>query len=691
MGFKDVHLDGSYDTGFGEIDIIKNFYSPILEQSKQYDRVAGYFSSRVLASAARGIAGLVRNKGKMRLITSHAFTPKDTKTLQDYFSMEELSQNLINDFLESYKKLENLSQTIAKNHVAAMCWMLREGFLEIKVVIPEAADLTALTPEEIEKFHPKFGIFKDIEDNIIAFSGSVNETESAWKRNIENFDVYQSWKPGENKWIDPKILRFERLWSGEISNKWKIIDLPTAVKDKIITDFAPDTFPSDLEVLGNENLSGLRDYQLDALNQWVNADRRGILEMATGTGKTRTAKACFESCMSLGSLLTVVVVPYQHIGDQWAKELIEYTPVVISDNWRKKIAELHAEVALGRISNLTLIVVKNTAGSEDFTFKLEQISEEFKNILIIGDEVHWLGANEFQSSLVPFANFRLGLSATPVRYFDEEGTDVLIEYFGGSVYKLSLKDALKITDEAGQAILCPYEYNPKFVSLSKSELEEYRLFSGKINKLSFVQEDYDVRKQLTLLRNQRAAIAKKAESKIPAFRKLINELPKPLKQCIVYCADTSQLQQVAEIMHELRIDTQQITGDESTSKSDKWDGMNEREFILKNFATEKLGVLLAIRCLDEGVDIPSASMGIILASSGNPKEFIQRRGRLMRFFKEKEKATIYDFCVLPMSKDDPVSDLNLVKVELKRISEFADDAINRNEVLKMVDLQMAEV
>ena len=143
-------------------------------------------------------------------------------------------------------------------------------------------------------------------------------------------------------------------------------------------------------------------------------------------------------------------------------------------------------------------------------------------------------------------------------------------------------------------------------------------------------------------------------------------------------------------MHELKIDTQQITGDESTSKSEKWGGMNEREFILKNFASEKLGVLLAIRCLDEGVDIPSARLGIILASSGNPKEFIQRRGRLMRFFKDKEKATIYDFCVLPMSKDDPVNDLHLVKVELDRISEFADDAINRLEVLTMVISQLQE-
>ena len=686
-----MNIDGTYDTGLDDLDIIKNFYSPILENSKRYDRVAGYFSSRVLASAARGIAGLVRNNGRMRLLTSHAFTPKDTKVLQNHFNSEEFSNNLIDDFLSSYKKLDSFAKTIAKNHVAAMCWMLREGYLEIKVVIPISADLTSLSPDELEKFHPKFGIFSDNEGNTIAFSGSINETESAWKRNIENLDVYQSWKTGETKWIDPKIQRFEKLWNGEISNKWKIIDLPIAVKDKIIKDFAPTEFPSDLEEFNQENTYGLRDYQFEALSKWVGANRQGILEMATGTGKTRTAKACLQSCLDLGKLLTVVVVPYQHIGDQWEKELSNLNPLVIAENWRKKISEAQTEVALGRITNLTLIVVKNTAGSNEFVNILSSISEEFKNTLIIADEVHWLGADEFQNSLISFANFRLGLSATPIRYFDEEGSELIVNYFGGSVYKLTIKEALKITDELGQPILCPYEYKPILVSLSKLELENYRNLTNKINKMRFMEDDYDVRRQLTILRNQRASITKKADSKIESFRKLITDLPKPIKQCIIYCADKFQLQQVAEILHELRIDTQQITGEESTFKSDKWNGMNEREFILNNFANGKLGVLLAIRCLDEGVDVPSAEIGIILASTGNPKEFIQRRGRLMRFFKNKTKATIYDFCVLPMEKDDPIKDLALVKVELNRIGEFAEDAINRDEILKVVNSNLVEI
>jgi len=138
-------------------------------------------------------------------------------------------------------------------------------------------------------------------------------------------------------------------------------------------------------------------------------------------------------------------------------------------------------------------------------------------------------------------------------------------------------------------------------------------------------------------------------------------------------------------LHELRIDSQQITGEESTVPSDKWNGMNEREFLIHNFAKGQLGVLLAIRCLDEGVDIPSARIGIILASSGNVKEFIQRRGRLMRPFKDKEKAVIFDFCVLPENPADPIKDLGLVQVELRRIAEFADDALNRSEVYDLIE------
>lgn len=686
MSFLDLEISSSYNSGLGDLDVIADFYSPVLSKSVKYDRVAGYFSSQVFASAARGIAGLVRNGGKMRLLTSHAFTPKDTESIQDYYQSESFAEGLINEFVEGFKGIGDLASTIANRHVAAMCWMLREGYLDIKVVVPDSADLKNFGVDDWDKFHPKFGIFYDDSNNRIAFSGSVNETAGAWKRNIENFDVFLSWIPGEaERRIDPKALQFERMWNGNLGGKWRTLDLPSAVKDKIILDYAPADFPKEIEVDSKDNTYGLRNYQVNALSAWVNANRVGILEMATGTGKTRTAKACIGSTQELGPLLTIVVAPYQHICDQWVRELSEFNPLPIGPNWRKKLAEAHNEVVLRRRQNLTIVAVKNTAGSKDFVTAIQSMIGSFQNTLLVGDEVHWLGASAFKASLISEANFRLGLSATPSRYFDEDGTDYLTQYFGGSVFKLSLGDALKIKNESGQPILCPYEYHPMLVDLSEDELAKYRDLSKKIAQLKNLEDSSETRQKIEELYFLRSAISKSAASKIPAVKKLLMDLPKPISQCLIYCADSNQLHDVAVILQELRIDSQQITGEESTIPSEKWNGMNEREFIIHNFAKGTLGVLLAIRCLDEGVDIPSAKIGIILASSGNVKEFIQRRGRLMRPSIDKKKAIIYDFCVLPENPEDPVKDTGIVQVELRRISEFADDALNKSDVYTLIN------
>jgi superfamily II DNA or RNA helicase len=685
VSFQDLEQATNYNSAFGDVDVIKDFYNPVLEQSIKYDRVAGYFSSRVFASAAKGISGLVRNNGKMRLLTSHAFTKSDTESMQEYFASEKFSNDLLAGFVESYQELGDLTDTIAKNHIAAMCWMLNKGYLEIKVIVPDSADLTAVTPEDWEKFHPKFGIFYDSEGNSIAFAGSVNETALAWNSNIENFDVYHSWIPGElDRRISPKMVQFEKMWKGEISTQWRTIDLPAAVKDKIISEFAPSDFPRIQDSVSNHKSRKLRDYQNEALESWIAAGRRGILEMATGTGKTRTAKACIESSAEVGSLLTIVIVPYQHIGDQWKKELGEFSPITTGKDWRKKLATAASQVTFGRLKNLVIVAVKNTAASEDFIKMVRNMSSDFDNVLLVGDEVHWLGAPSFQSALISQANFRLGLSATPKRYFDEIGTDFLLNYFGESVYQLTIRDALKRRDENGNFILCPYKYKPITVSLSQGELERYQDLTRKIGMYSAMQQDYDVIDMLQKLRNNRSFIAKTAESKIPAVRELLEILPKPLEQCLIYCADFAQLNIVARILEEMNIPTQQITGLESANASINFNNISEREHIIKNFANGSLGVLLAIDCLDEGVDIPSAKLGIILASSGNEKEFIQRRGRLMRPFEGKDYAEIYDFCVLPIDPVDPIASAPLVNVELSRIEQFALDALNSEEILDFV-------
>jgi len=680
MSLRELNLASTYESGLSGTNVISEFYVPVLENSIRYDRVAGYFSSKVFASAARGIAGLVRNGGKMRLVTSHAFTPKDVGVFQDHFDIENLSDALIKEFKDSFKVLGSLQDTIALNHVAAMCWMLKEGFLEIRVVVPDSADLQALSPQDIDKFHPKFGIFYDALGDSLAFSGSVNETEGAWRRNIENFDVYQSWILGREDYILPKISQFEKYWTDGLKGKWRTIELPEAVKNKIIQEYAPIDFPDELEVDSNLEIRPLRNYQQDALDAWVNSNFVGILEMATGTGKTRTAKACVEKATEKGSLLTVVVVPYQHIGEQWMKELLQFYPIYISGNWKQKFTEACLDVTMGRRDSLTVIVVKNTAGKSDFINLVNEASSGFENVLLIGDEVHWLGATAFQPALIKCANFRLGLSATPRRYFDDVGTDVLYSYFKETIFELTLGQALLLRDEKGNPILSPYEYKPIIVGLNEVELDSYREFTKQIMKLKGLDSTPEIEAQIQNKYIQRSNIAKSAESKIPALRNLLSSFDHRVTQTLIYCADFAQLREVAKLLKEFGIQAQQITGDEDASISKAFNYISEREHIINNFAKGNLDVLLAIQCLDEGVDIPSAKIGIILASSGNEKEFIQRRGRLMRPYPGKEKAEIYDLCVLPENPSDPLADLGVVEVELRRIATFAEDALNKLEV-----------
>jgi superfamily II DNA or RNA helicase len=406
--------------------------------------------------------------------------------------------------------------------------------------------------------------------------------------------------------------------------------------------------------------------------------------MATGTGKTRTAKACIEISKNEGTLLTVVVVPYQHIGDQWLKELDEFHPSLVGGNRASELAKIKTDLVLGRIKQATLVVVKETAGKPDFVEAVRGLAAEVDNALLVADEVHWLGATAYQPILDPVFNFRLGLSATPKRHFDEDGTDYLMQYFSGVAFDFPISEALKVRDERGNPILCPYEYHPEFVNLSEHEKKEYKEFSKKIARTKSLEQTYDVRSYLESLYLARARIIKSASSKIPYLRKILTDLGPDLKHCLIYCADKEQLKAAADILNDLRITAQQITGEESTNASSRWNGLNEREFIIENFARGKSSVLLAIRCLDEGVDIPAAEVGIILASSGNSKEFIQRRGRLMRPYPGKEKAVIYDLCVMPdPSQGDDFPTLR--ENEMNRIREFAEDALNSEAIAALID------
>lgn len=676
----------------------EEFLIPALQLAKSYDRVAGYFTSTVFAPLAPGIGPFVRRGGKIRLVTSHVLSAKDITAL------EKLDSNDLDFVSEIYEEFKNALQgesdfesQLRANSVKAMCWLIKNGLLEIRIVVPESPE----TPFNVdfEKFHPKFGLLLDAEGNQLVFAGSVNETLLGWGGNVESLSIYKGWVPDLASYCIHYEGDFNNYWLGENLIGWKSIPLPKALELKLGDLSQEVDYPDYDEWLEHtrkpaeqskpEQTRSPRKYQLEARDAWTANSMKGILQMATGTGKTFTARLCYAEAAKLGSLFTIVVAPYQHIADQWVSELSEQAPIQLGNlsNWRAELQGMILNSQIGIYDTLTLVVVKNTASSVDFVKLAGQIASNFDHCLLIGDEVHWLGAHTFQNALVEFADFRLGLSATPTRYFDEDGTSELFKYFGGEyIYKFGLKEALEWPNDDGSlGVLAPYEYHPIIVDLSDSEKDEYKKIS---RNLAILQSDPDKASraaEIERMRIKRAMIVKTAQSKINALGILLKNGKLHPTQTLIYCADNSQMELAMTETRAKGIESySKITSSEGSQGSTDFGGLSEREHILSKFAHGDIGLLFAIACLDEGVDIPTATTGIILASSGNPKEFIQRRGRLMRKSPStgKEKAVIYDFVVLG---DDGDGMDGLRQKELQRIHEFSGLALNREEIEKLLE------
>jgi superfamily II DNA or RNA helicase len=401
--------------------------------------------------------------------------------------------------------------------------------------------------------------------------------------------------------------------------------------------------------------------------------------------------------LKIGPSIVVITAPFEHIAAQWLEELKEYSPIMASSsnsNWRKDLAASATSRKLNWINNLIVVAVQKTASSPKFSIEIDKLIPLFSESLFVGDEVHGLGASSYRSAMNDSYNFRLGLSATPERYFDEIGSAAVMTYFEGIVYEFDTKAALAWRDPiTGQPALANYKYHPQFVSLNDQEAIEYEELTAQIGAAMGVAGEGQMSSALEKLLFARAAVIKKAASKVPALERIIDELDRNIDYSLIYCHDNEQLLQVAELLLSKGISYQKITGEEDVTPSAKYHGNSERAWILEHFTNGTTKVLLAIRCLDEGVDIPDARLAFILASSGNPREFIQRRGRLLRPGINKEFATIYDFVVAPNIQDSKKIGIekSVFLKELKRIREFAEDSLNSDQVGTKVATMMLEM
>lgn len=710
MNFKDINLEDEYKTP--RDNITKDFYIPLLEKAKLYQRSVGFFSSSSLIDLSYGITNLVNNDGKIQFIVSPVLSDEDLKAINDGYVKREDIENKI--LLESFEEPKNYFEEERLNLLATL---IADGILDIKIAYSLNKD------GKLGLFHPKLGLFYDNEGNCVAFSGSMNETKSAFNDNYESIDVFTSWNDPIR--VNNKKNDFQKLWDNSDGNAL-VYNFPEAPKNKLLSYKKSNVNwniddEEEIESLLNQNetdegkitnqpklpdyivkAGGLREYQTEAIKKWRENGYIGIYDMATGTGKTLTALGSIVDIYNtvhneLNKKLAVVICcPQIHLVDQWVEDILTFNinPIICHSkapyDYKIRLKNDILDFNLG-VENFICLVCCNASYKNDF------IQEQIKNIngeiLLVVDEAHNFGSPDLMQTLDDKYKYRLALSATFERHGDEYGTNFLTNYFQRKCIEFSLEQAIP-------KYLTRYKYYPILITLEEDELEEYHAISREISKCLKYDKHGKVvglNKMGELLAGKRARLIAGAHAKISKLTSLMKKYQND-KHILVYCGatrvneqdedgnDIKQIQAITDVIgNQLHMDAAKFTSEESAS---------DRAIIKEKFAYGKeLQVLVAIKCLDEGVNIPAIKTAFILASTQNPKEYIQRRGRVLRQFPGKEFAEIYDFVTLPRDLDEAYcltneeikSEKSLVKNELKRIVEFKSISMNPKDSDELIE------
>lgn len=695
--FSKLPLKISYDSGLD--DILWEFYIPVLSMANSYDRIAGFFSSSSLALASRGMEDFIKNGGKMRLVTCPQLSANDVDMLEK--SSASIDTVVTEKFIRDYDEIESQFQ---RDHVQALGWMLENKKLEIKIaIIKKNGNIcTEQQINELGIMHQKVGVFYDRNGNIISFSGSNNESASGWLGNTEEFKVFCSWK-GAMPYIEDDIKKFDGFWNN-VRPDVEMKDIPTALEEKLISigkDFEPTKlgvskyYPERL--LREKQPLKLFFYQQDAVDMWNENNRNLLLQMATGCGKTRTAIGCMKKALEdTKKLLIIVACPQATLSSQWRTDVegldiaIEHAIEINGNvpNWKSLLSRETLKLSTGMYKNLIVYTTHQVCSSDKYIEVISHLKDKVTKFLI-GDEVHGMGAEKTQRGLLDLYQYRLGLSATPQRWFDDEGSLLIQEYFGNKAFEFSIEDALKNHNPlTGKPFLVNYKYEPRFVQMTEEELEEYKEITNKIVKMSGHRDDEDTYNYLQMMRFKRADIEKNAEEKYEALTNILNELGDGISDTIIFVSD-DQIDKVMKILGSRGIAASRFTQAQGTVASEKYGDMSEREYIIKLFKEGKYKVLVAIKCLDEGIDIPSADTAIVMASSTNPREYVQRIGRIIRQAQGKYKATIYDLIIKPDMTafyDEKIIELEkrIFRKEMDRVIDLSKNAINNATVLNEV-------
>jgi len=711
VSFQELDIKNEYRSLLDSV--AKDFYIPLLSKAVKYQRAVGFFSSSCLVEISKGISELAKNGGKIQLVASPYLSDEDVEAIKSGYAMRD---QVVKDAVR--REMTEGKTPFEKARLNLLANLISDGVLDIKIAFTEDSDRMGM-------YHEKMGIITDAEGNRVAFAGSMNESATAMTLNYETIDVFCSWK-GEEDRVVAKENAFASIWNDTEPNI-KIIEFPELKQEIIekykrsIPDFEIDKkeYSPDIDTVLHTDLGiyteygpkfpewfKLHDYQDEAITEWQKRDYRGIFDMATGTGKTYTGLGALTTLSKNidHKLAAIIVCPYQHLVEQWVEDILKFNiePIIgysesSQKDWQKRLKDAIRDQKLKvRGKEFFCFICTNATFSSDYV--QTQLAKIKSDTLLMVDEAHNFGAPYLSCLLFDNYKYRLALSATLERHNDEEGTAKLYDFFGEKCIEYTLDRAIE------EKKLTKYKYYPIVVTLTEEELEAYDNLSYEIGKCIMKGKNGKMKlssrgERLAL---QRSRIVAGARNKVTMLEEVIQPYIHD-KHILVYCGATKGLEQnqdrsdvdsedirqidiVTDLLgNKLGMDVSQFTSKES---------VEEREILKREFsAGDTLKVLIAIKCLDEGVNIPKIKTAFILASTTNPKEYIQRRGRVLRLAEGKEYAEIYDFTTLPYGIEEVTSlttaqvkrNSTLVKNELRRAEEFSRIAVNMVESASLID------
>jgi superfamily II DNA or RNA helicase len=599
-----------------ENDLSTEFFEPCLKWATHYDRGVGYFTSGWIKENAKGLSSFAINGGQARWLVSPILDGIDhAALLQGLKKPDDI--NLVQALKSNVEQLKRYLESETKNAIA---WMIYDGIVEFRFAIP-------INHLENGDFHDKFGIFYDDSSNAISFNGSVNDSVKG-TINYESIKIFPSWK-GLSAFVEDDKLRFERLWNNE-DNNLKVYLLPDAVKDdifKLRTSERPYSIP--------KKKSTLWRHQDEAVQTFLEIGN-GILEMATGTGKTRTALRIINELLTRDLITTVLVtVSGTDLLDQWYREILSNTKLDVF-RYYEQYKDL-ASFTLKAKHSLMLV-------SRDFLSDvIDHLDESTKNsTLIICDEVHGFGSaglvKQLDGKIQPF-KYRLGLSATPEREYDEEGNLFIDREIGGIIFRFSLEEAIT------RGILCEFDYIPLEFELTDEDRQQMKKLIAAFNVKRAAGKNISPED----LYRELARIKKTSPGKLPNFYSYIRNNPDILKRCIIFVETKEFGKEIQKLIIRFQPNYHTYYGDDD-------------RYNLERFSIGELECLLTCKRISEGIDIRSVNNIILLSADRAKIQTIQRIGRCLRLDQKnpEKRAKVVDFI---MRRHDDAGDENNTDVE----------------------------